>query len=259
MKMFGNFDNEGVTERAPSLGGGGPLESGIYTGTVKLAYVGQSQSSSAQSITLHVDIDGNEYRETFWVTNKNGNNYYVAQSGDKTMLPGYSHMDHLCLLTTRYAFKDQDFEQKVCKLWNYEAGQEVNTEVMVMTGVIGHKITMGIQKKIVDKNKKDANGKYVPSGETREENETAVFFHEESGRTVAEIRANKEEASFIDAWKAKNEGKTRNLAKGTQKSAGGIPGANAAPQAGLGFGAPAAAAGGAQQAPQNFFGGAPAH
>lgn len=36
-KMFGNLTGDNLEQEGDRLGGGGPLESGVYDGTVKLA------------------------------------------------------------------------------------------------------------------------------------------------------------------------------------------------------------------------------
>lgn len=70
---------------------------------------------------------------------------------------------------------------------------------------------------------KNADGKYVPSGEVREENEIDKIFRATDGMTVAEIRANATEAVFATSWKDKWTGVTKD--RTTKQAAGSTAGA----------------------------------
>ena len=222
MNMFGNLTQDGLEESTDRLGGGGTLESDAYKGTVKLAYAGKARASDAQSVTVHIDIAGFEFRETLWVTNRTGQNFYVDKQDatKKHPLPGFTTADDLCLLTTGHGLSEQAIEEKVVKLYDFEAKKELPQNVPVLTGMIGKEIGVGLIKRIVDKNVKDSAGIYVPSGETREENSVDKFFHAESGRTVAEFKAGTADAAFQTKWAEKNRGKTQNRAKGAPGKAG---------------------------------------
>ena len=92
MKMFGNLKKDGLETAGDRLGGGSVLESNAYDGIVKMAYAGKSSSSKAQSVVAIIDLGGHEFRETFWITNKDGDNFYYDKN-DKTKrhaLPGYT-------------------------------------------------------------------------------------------------------------------------------------------------------------------------
>lgn len=237
--IFANLKTDGFEEEQDRLGGGGVLESDAHDAIVKLAYAGKAQHSDAQSVTVHFDINGFEYRETYWVTNRNGENFYLDKrdSSKKHALPGYNMVDNLCLLTTGYGLADQEMEEKVVNLYDFEEKKELPKNVMVLTSLIGKPITVGLIKQIVDKTAKDSAGNYVPTGETREENTTDKFFHAETKRTVSEIKAKLEEAGFYPKWVEKNQGKVRNRAKGADgKAVGGgapKPSGNTTPQKSL--------------------------
>ena len=250
-KMFGNLTTEGLEETGDRLGGGALLETGVYTGTVKLAYAGKSQISDAQKVAVHIDINGTEFREDFYVTNRNGENSYQDKRDPKKKhpLPGFSMIDDLCLVTTGFGLADQDIEEKVIKLYDFEAKRETPQNVPVLVDLLNQPITVAIVKQTVDKRQKADSGEYVATGETRDENVAEKFFHVDTRRTVTEIKAGIEEATFIDKWEAKNAGKTRNKSTGGEGRSG-APGAAARP------GVPRAAAPGAPQAPKkSLFGG----
>lgn len=230
-KMFGNLSTEGLEETGDRLGGGGTLPTDFYTGVIKLAYAGKSQSSNAQSLNVHIDIDGREYRESFWVTNRNGENFYADKNDPKKKhpLPGFVMADDICLLTTGYGLAEQETEEKVVNLYSFEQSKEVPQNVNAFTALHGQAISVGLIEQIVDKNQKVGN-EYVPTGETRNENVADKFFHAESGRTVTEVKEGKTEAIFRDKWIEKNRGaEPRNKAKGAQGAPGKPGGNNGAP------------------------------
>lgn len=228
MKMFGNLSTEGAEEAGDFLGGGGLLETQVATGVVTLAYAGKSQAdgSEAQSVTYHIKIGNTEFRETQWITKRNGDSTYPDKKdpSKKHPLPGFTTVNDLCLVTTGFGLIDQDLEDKVVNLYDFEAKSDVPTNVKVLTGLLGKEVTVAVLKQTVDKQKKNDAGLYSNTGETRDENVAEKFFHTETRRTVAEIKNNIEEAIFIDKWEEKNHGKTRNKAKGGDGKAG-APGA----------------------------------
>ena len=176
MAVFGELSDDGLIDNGDQLGGGGILESGVYDAIVKLAFVTKSKSSNAMGVECHFDIDGFTSRETFWVTNKEGKNYYVKDD-KKIQLMGYNIMNSLCLLTTGFPLSEQEDEEKVVKLYDFEAKKELPKSVQVFTEVINKPITLGLLKQIVNKTVKDDSGKYVLIGDIREENVIDKFFH----------------------------------------------------------------------------------
>lgn len=234
-KMFGNLNADGLEAEGDRLGGGSLLDTAIYDATVKLAFVGKASASNAQSITVHLDINGIEFRDTFWVTNRNGENFYPDKKdpSKKRPLPGFTMVDDLALLTTGLPLSELDVEEKVVRLYDYTLKKEIPQNVLVIVDMLGKPVTVAVIKQIVDKQQKDTSGVYQNTGETREENVADKFFHTESRRTVTEVREGMEEAVFYSKWAEKNNGKVINRAKGAE----GRTGAPARPTAG----APAAA------------------
>lgn len=239
MSIFNKLKSDGLEESQDRLGGFSPLETDIYKGVIKALYAGQS-SGGAMSVSLIVDIGGREYRETLWVTNKNGENFFLNKD-DKTKkvpLPGFTVADDIVLIATGEPLSAQETEDKVIKLYDFEAKAELPKSVPMITAAIGKEISLGIVKQTVNKNVKQGD-EYVPSAETRDENVIEKVFHPELKLTVAEARNGQEEAKFYDAWLECNKGQTRDKRK--VKDGAGAPGAPAKA-------APGAAAGG--QAPR---------
>lgn len=226
--MFGNIKNEeGIANEKDSVGGGGVLESGLYPATITLAY-GTKAESGAMGLVINAKTDeGREIRQTLWMTSgtaKGCKNFY-EKDGVKHYLQGYLLAESLALLTVGKSISDVDTEEKVAKIYSFDAKAEVPTKVQMATELIGKRILIGLIKQTVDKNVKDGNGNYVPSGETREENEIDKFFRDSDRKTTAEIRAQAEEATFVDSWADKWTGKVKNKAKGA--AAAGTAGAPA--------------------------------
>lgn len=229
MSLFSNMTTDGLEESKDTLGSTfEALASGAYSANITLAYVGGTDKSKAQNITIHAKIDGKDYRETVWITNREGNNYYIpkdAKDGKITKhpLPGFTTIDDLCLLTTGSPLAEQATETKVVKLYDFDERKEVPKEVQVLSNVMGKDVMLGIIRQIVNKQKRGDDGKYHDTEETRTENVIDKVFHAETGRTVNEYRHEVETAEFLSAWKERNDGKDRNRVK---KTVGGNSGAS---------------------------------
>ncbi len=226
------FDNlimqDDVQDERDILGGGGVLDTGLYDFTIEKIY-GSVSAGGAKAINLELKSDkGQSLRQTIYVSNKQGGNTY-EKNGIKNYLPGFLLATNLCLLTVKKELHQVVFEDRVLNLYDFDAKKELPTKVKAAVELIGQKITAGVIKEIVDKNKDtgttDANGKkvYAATGETREQNEIDKFFRIGDGFTIAEIRAKEPTAVFKDEWAKKNTGVVRNKAKGA-KAAGGVPG-----------------------------------
>lgn len=213
MSIFKNLKNEGLEETQDRLGGGfQPLDSGAYTGTIKAAYAGKSSSSEAMSVTFILDLDGldREYRETFWVTNGKGENFFLNKNDNskKVPLPGFTIVDDICMVTAEKPLFEVEPEEKTIKLYDYEAKKEVPTSVQMLVELIGQKVTFGVLKVQENKSKKEGN-EYVATAEEREINTTDKVFHYPSNVTVPEARQGITDAVFFDAWVQRNKGVTR--------------------------------------------------
>lgn len=216
-----------IKDAKDSVGGNGPLASGLYPTKVALAYLNKAASGAlGLNLTLKTE-DNREIRQTLWMTSgtaKGGNNYYTDKAGEKQYLPGFVLANHLAQLTTGQEISELDTEQKVVNVYSFDAKAEVPTKVDMIMDLIGKDIVTGVIKQIVDKTmKNEATGNYDPTGETREENEIDKFFHAETKKTVAEFKAKAEEATFAGIWEQKWAGKERNKSKGA--AIGGTAGA----------------------------------
>ena len=90
MGLFSNFTSDTFEEQKDTLGGFTLLDSDIYDATLKFVYANRAPSG-AVSINIIADIEGTEYREIIYITNKNGENFYYskANTSKKMPLPGF--------------------------------------------------------------------------------------------------------------------------------------------------------------------------
>lgn len=238
MSMFGDLTNDGLEETEDRLGGFAPFDTDIHTGTIKVAYAGAA-ASGARNVTLIVDVGGKEYRETIYITNKKGENFFLNKD-DKTKkvpLPGFTTIDDICLVTTGKPLAEQGAEDKMVKVYDPEQKKEVPKSVPVLTELLGQVVSLAIVKTLENKSIKQGN-EYVPTAETRLTNSIEKVFHTESRSTVAEARNNVEKPAFWDAWLERNKGKERDK-RTIKDGAAGAPGRPGAVSAG----APQAAGG----------------
>lgn len=207
--MFGNLTTDGLQESQDRLGGIQVFNTDIYIGVIKALYAGKS-TGGATSVTLIADLDGKEYTETLYVTNKDGQNWFANKQDNtkKVPLPGFTVVDDICLIATGEPLATQETEEKVVKVWDSEAKKEMPKSVPMIIAALGKPIALGIQKTLANKQTK-VGTEYVANAETREENHIDKVYHPEMKLTVAEARAGQDVAQFWDAWLLKNKDQVR--------------------------------------------------
>ena len=231
--LFGNLTTTGLEQQEDRLGGGfSKFETDAYDAKIKVAYAGQSDGG-ARNVTVVADIGGKEYSETIYITNKQGENFFLNKQDTtkKVALPGFTTINDICLVCTdEGALEFQPAEEKVVNIYDYELKRDVPKSVMVLTSLTGKDVTLGIQKILENKNEKKGN-EYVPIADTRETNAIQKVFHAATKMTVLEAQQGATEAAFYPAWVDKNKGQTydkRSIKDGQGgKTAGGAPQAGA--------------------------------
>lgn len=196
-----------------SLGGSPRIEeTNVYDCTIDVAYL-RTANSGALALEVHMTSEqGANVRQTLWMTSgtaKGGNNFYTDKSGKRKYLPGFIAANDLALLAANKEIGSIETEEKVVKLYDYTAKEEVPTKVQMFSDLIGKPVKAGIQLCLEDKNVKNDAGVYVPSGETRNTMEVSKFFYAETGVTVTEAKAGVKEGEFINRWIEKNAGSIR--------------------------------------------------
>ena len=235
MSLLANLATDSsIADEKDSIGGSGPLDSGLYNCTVSMAHITKSAGGAIGLVLTLKTQDNKEIRQTLWMTSgtaKGGKNYY-EKDGEKHYLPGFIAAHALCLLSVGKEIGQMDTETKVINLYSSEAKAEVPTKVEVVMDLLGQEIIAGVIKQTVDKTKKnETTGEYEATGETREENEIDKFFRAKDRMTTSEIRAQAEEATFINSWEQKWKDKVRDRAKGVAAGAPGVPKLGGAPAA----------------------------
>lgn len=209
-------------------GGGYAWKTGVHKAKIKLVHLSQAASKAVGFNIELENADGKTMKETLWIKSgdKKGNKtFYTDKDGKDRPLPGYSVANSLCVAATgdslgKVMGTAGNIEKKTIKLYNFEAGKEVETEVNVVTALLGLPVTVAVHNVLEDKNKKNAAGQYEPTGQTRTSNETK-FFGNAEGQTAEEILSGSE-ATMFDAWAAKNTAETvidKTAAGGTNKGA----------------------------------------
>lgn len=209
MALFKKFATEGVEKATDSLGGS-KIESDIYKLKIAVAYLGKSDGG-ATSVNLVGKLnDTLDYRETIWITNKNGENFYV-KNDKKFLLPGFITIDDICQITTGKGLVDLEdsIEDKTVKIYDFEARKEMPKEVQVIAELNNVEVCVAIQRTLEDKTAKADNGDYVPTGETVERTNIEKAFDPDTMLTVVEATDGKEAGEFHTAWLEKNKGKVR--------------------------------------------------
>lgn len=218
-------EDTSVEQERDSVGGSRLVESGIYDCEIEIAYLGVADSG-ANSLTIHLKTpDGASLRETLWITSgkEKGCKTYYEKDGKKQNLPGFSIANNMCLLTVGKPLAALDTAEKIVKVWDSQAKKELPKAVQAIVALSGQHVLAGIIKQVVDKTAKNDQGVYVPTGETREENTVDKFFRLRDGLTTTEIKNGATEAAFLNTWKDKWTGQTKNKASnaaGTGVTAG---------------------------------------
>lgn len=214
------YDDKIETE-SDVLGGYKVFDSDVYEATIKYAYL---QKSRHGSLGLHTafDINGTEFRESLYITTRNGDNYYTTQDGTKHYLPSFNHADALALFTCHKPLSELDTESKVIKLYDYEQKKEVPTEVPMITEMLNKPVKLGIIKERKFKQVKNNDGNYVDGDEVQEINTINKVFSAKDNRTTAEVRAKQSEAEFHDKWLEKWKGEVKDTT-GNKKTGGSKP------------------------------------
>lgn len=237
---FSKLSNEGLEETQDRLGGGfAAKDSAIYTSKIKAFYAGQS-AGGAHSVTVILaggDFGDSEYRETIYITNKKGKNFFENKQ-DKTKkvpLPGFTLIDDMCLATVGKPLNELGFEDKVMNIYDHEQGKEVPKSVQMAVEILGQEVSVAVLKSKENVTEKNNAGDYVPKadGSTKEVNNIDKVFNTATKMTVAEARGGATEPKFWDAWSEKNKDTVRD--KTNNGGSGGKPGTGA-PQSGTGAG-----------------------
>lgn len=234
MGMFAKMKTEGLEKTEDRVGGGfAAIATDVYDAKIGMLYITEA-ASGAKAANLIATINGQEYKEIFYFTTRNGDIHYVDKQDAKKKhpLPGFTTLNDICLLVTGEALDAQDehVEEKMVNIYNYDARKEVPTAVPVITSLTGGDIKLAITRIKEFKQKKDEDsGVYEDTLETRTINELSQVMHSDTGRTVNEYLHEVDPGEFMPAWLKAHQGKDRDKTLGKTGGAGtsgsGRPGA----------------------------------
>jgi hypothetical protein len=236
MSLLKNLTSDSsIADEKDSIGSSrAAIDSGIYTGTIEMAYLNKAASGALGLVLDLKTSDGKEIRQTFWMTGgtaKGCNNFFMDKDGNKQYLPGFIMANSVALLAVGKEISEVEDEEKIINVYSSTARAEVPTKTPVLVELIGKEITFALIKQIEDKTKKnEITQVYESTGETREVNEIEKFFRASDKMTTAEIRGQATEAAFYKTWADKWTGKIKDKSGKAPKGNGttgvsGTPGA----------------------------------
>lgn len=220
MSMFANLaDQQKDAEKEKDvLGGRRPmLPTDAYGAKIEVVYATKS-SGGANALNFVFKVGDQTFRSTQYITSKKGESFYMTKDNKKAPLPGYALANALTKLAAGKEIPALVFEDKIVKIYDFDAKKEVPTTLPVAVELSGLDIEIGIELVLQNKRAKDQAGNYVDTPETKEVNEWTRVFHPVSGQTSSEYDAQRP-AEFKAAWLAKFKGVVRDETNKALKAA----------------------------------------
>lgn len=106
----------------------------------------------------------------------------------------------------------KETEAKMVEVYDFNQRKMVPMEKEVIMPWIGKPVKMGLIHLIEDKTQQNDDGKYVATGDVREKNECDKCFRASDNKTLSEALT-ESPATFLNKWKVKWEGQTKDTAK----------------------------------------------
>lgn len=228
MSIFDKVDESKFAKDEDIVGGFSPLATNVYSGKIKLVYMGQS-NKGAECVTVVLDIEGREYRETIYVSSapvpeKDGKpaqpaKYYYTRNDKEYPMPGLRTLMDICELSAGKSFKKvgESLQDKLVKVYDYDQKKEVPKNVPVITDLIDKPIMVAIRH--------TQEPKYNDASKIIDKNDIAKIFDPQTGKTLTEKLEDKEplfKEEWLNKWKDKiitNKGNnSSNKKKGSPSS-----------------------------------------
>lgn len=214
MSFFTEVSTANDIEQSGDYIGRQVLNTGVYEAVIKTAYQHESKSG-AKAIHYIFDINGSELEDTVYFTTgsaKGCKNYYES-NGKKHFLAGYTTNNDIAQLTTGKEMSSFTSDTKVMEIYNSETKKKEKTKVNIIPELTGKAVKLGIFKE---------NSIY--NDRLISKNVINKVFSAKHDKTVAECRAKKESAEFINQWKEKYSSdyisdKTEGKSAGTSSTA----------------------------------------
>lgn len=227
MGILGNLkiEDKDIQNETDTLGGSRLFDSGIYDFLIEMAYLDTAKSGAISVNYTFKHSSGKTLFSTEYVTSgtaKGGKPFYLDRNKKKRYLPGFITANNIARVTNDCELSELEEEKRLIKV------RGEMQERSVLKDLRGKKVSLGIIKQLVDKNVKDSEGNYVPSGETREENVIDKVFTTDH-LTLTEYDAGHKEPDFANRWLEKNKGTVVNKAKGAKSTEDSSPPFNTEP------------------------------
>jgi len=224
MSLFAGLNKDGLEKDKDVVGGGSNrLESNVYAGTLKAVYITKTKDNGLMANILFTpEGSDTEYRESLFISNGKGQNYY-EKNEKKFPYPGFTIIDDLCTIVTGKPLSEQDTEDKIFKLYDYDLKEEIPTTVPVISGLLGAEANLVIRKNEEYKQVKSDSG-YVNTDEKIFTNEILKAIYPD-GSTVSE-KANKADPVYTEAWLEKWKDTVYDKTKGKTPKVSGASSSN---------------------------------
>ena len=212
MSIF-DIEEDVVVEAAQDFDGKRTLDTGVYAGKIKLAYLDKSKGG-ANSVNLQIETNGKTVNFTEYVTSgteKGCKNFYIGKDGKKRLLPGMQNMNNLALAVSGSDLSKQTVESKVIKIYDFDLKKEAPVKRDVITSLNGKDIVLAIQE--IQENK------YSDPTQAVTKNEIVKVLITDTKQTLAEKEAGKD-AAWADNWEAKNKGVLKDNFKAPEPTEG---------------------------------------
>lgn len=213
MSVFKLKTADDIQETADSIGSGGAIDSGIYDAFVVNAYATESSGGSAAlALELNIPSVNRKIRQTIYISNKSGEIFY-ERNGVKKHIPGYLLAEELVMLITEgnVGIMDIDSEERHVNIYDSTEKKELPTQVPVFVSLLNQPIKVAVLK--VSKPKSEKVGDtWVDTDNLIEVNEFDKFFDNDTSKSLNEMMEGADEATFINTWKDRWEGKVKTIA-----------------------------------------------
>lgn len=215
MTTIFDIEEDVTIQEAQDFDGKRTVETNIYQGKIKLAYLDKSKKS-ANSVNLLLELNGKVVNFTEYVTSgtdKGCKNYYIdSKTQKKMLLPGMQAMNELAQVVTGVTIAKQDMEEKVIKIFDYDLKKEAPVKRMVLTSLNNQPITVAIQE--------IRENKYSDPTQAIFKNTILKVLHADTQTTLAEHNKGKTVATWAPKWLEKNADLLKDTFKEPEKAEG---------------------------------------
>jgi hypothetical protein len=204
-----------VVEKDTLGGGKFTLDSGVYDFTIKSMYPVKNKGGSTSMQLVLETADKKTFNPSIYFMDKDGSMTTIASYGEakgkKVDTFGKQQLDAICRMVVGKSLVEVSASEEE-KIVIKQFTKDEKVKVMMYMDVVGAKVKLAILETRVNKQAQDAQGKYVPINEERNENTISKIFSAE-GFTKEELDKKLATPIFIEAWKEKFEGKLQDKFK----------------------------------------------